>query len=110
MEHWEEYRPAETGREMMARVREEIRAKRESTPGTPLTAREPMQPWPPVPTSPPAAPIPAAAGSGVHVLRVPCPACKAAVGLACFIPSHPNLRPHGGTHPSRRTAALHDPQ
>lgn len=98
-----EYRE-ETGREMMARAREQLRIRNEKPSGAPPPAPFRMPAWPPVTPAPDPPSQSGGGSSGVHTLRVPCPFCKAVVGMPCFIPSHSHLKPHGGTHPSRRAA------
>lgn len=105
MNEWE--RDPHYGRELMRRERERLRERagslplrREAPPAPPFAA-----PLPGFPVEPGSAEERAVYGTGHWVLRVACPACKAAIGMPCFIPAAPSKRPNGGTHPSRRSAA-----
>lgn len=93
-----------SGKELMREARARLR---ERVAILPVRREVPAAPPGPLPLF---EPVPVDNGvilpTGRQVLQVPCPACKAAIGMSCFIPAAPTLRPNGGTHPSRRTAAL----
>jgi hypothetical protein len=105
MEHWEAYRQdSVSGREQMRLAREQL--KNRSTDGPVVVPTAPLS-LPPLPAGLLSQAIPqSAVSAGLQAIRVPCPHCGAAVGAQCFIPSRPDRRPAGGSHPSRRVAGL----
>lgn len=103
-EHWEDFRSEESGLDMMHRIREQLRSRSTAVPDAIPKAPAPL---PPLPAGLLAQASPEAVASArVQAIKVPCPHCGAAVGDQCFIPSRPDRRPAGGSHPSRGVAGL----